>query len=486
MPVPVHPTAAVGGRRLRRLLAATILLCSAAQAEPALRLKWAVELAGPAEATPAEAAVDGPVRLRPLSLRQALERAGNGTPALAQGAAAIDKAEAGLLGAVGAFLPTADLSAQLAHYGNENQQATLIGSSVVQSETAFYGSYAALSASLNLYAGGRSQAGYRAAQAELGAARADYENLRVGQMNQALEQYVALAKADQEYRSLRQRERLHAAQVEFIARAHQEGRASRLDLGAARLQHGERQQQVYRQLANLEGRAGQLAVGLGMELAGDERLSAPDSLPAPPELPAGWPDTAGHPALLAAELRLETARNKVAGARGGFLPKVDLVGSYSWVGRDSASAGAAIEAIQANSYTVGLTVQQRLAPFTGESAALQAAQAELRAAEARLQEVRLGLANAQRQALAAVAQAQATLAIASQAEQDADEALFLQQARLRHGRGDQGALLEAREQAAQRRLERQFQDLNHRLTGWAAYALLDPQGYPDRLLGSLP
>lgn len=472
---------------MRRLLAAAALLCATAvQAGPALRLKMATELAGPAAQRPAEAAPDDPVRLRPLALRQALERAGNGTPALRQGAAAVDKAAAGVLGAAGAFLPTVDLSAQLARYGNENQQATLIGSSVVQSETAFYGSYAALSANLNLYAGGRSQAGYQAAQAELGAAREDYENLRVGQLTQALEQYAALAKADEEYRSLRLREHLYAAQVEYVASAHQQGRASRLDLGDARLQHGERRRQVYQQLANLEGRAGQLAVGLGMELAGDERLSAPDMLPAPPELPAAGPDAADHPALRAAELRLETARNKVAGARGSFLPKVDLVGNYNWVGRDNASAGAAVEAIQANSYTIGLTVQQRLAPFTGESAALQAAQAEMRAAEAHLQEVRLGLGNAKRQALAAVAQAQAALAITRQAEQDADEALFLQQARLRHGRGDERSLLEARENAAQRRLERLFQELNYRLTGWAAYAILDPRRYPDRLLGSLP
>ncbi|MDD5363963.1 MAG: TolC family protein [Gallionellaceae bacterium] len=418
-------------------------------------------------------------------MQQALERAAAHSPALLRGMESVNKAKAGVLGATNAFLPQVDLSAQLARYGNKGRQATLIGSSVVQSEAAFYGSYAALSASLNLYSGGRSRAGYLAANSELDAAREDYGDLQVRQFAQLLEGYAALIKAQEEYRSLHAQERLYVAQEKIANSAYRQGRASRLEVSNARLLSGKWRLQVLQQLTSLEGRAGQLAVSLGMELPAGERLMASDILPEAPELPEDMTMeqvALDHPALRAAELRLEAARNKVHAARGMFLPKVDLVGSYNWVGQDDSSASDAIGATRANSYSVGLTLQQHLAPFAGENAALQTAQAELREAEAQSQEVRLGLGNAKRQALAELAQARAALALASQAEEDANEVVFLQQARLRHGRGDERALIEAQANLSQRQLERFFQDTNLRLLGWAAYAILDPRRYAGTLL----
>lgn len=430
----------------------------------------------------------GPTRRRPLSLHEALERTLVDSPAMLRGSATVDKAKAELLGAGGAFLPRVDLTAQLARYGNQGKQATLVGNSVVESETAFYGSYAALSASLNLYSGGRNLASYQAANSGLEAAREDQENLRLRLFTRTIEDYAALAKAQEEHASLRHQERLHAALVDTIESAYRRGMASRLDLSDVRLQLAERQQRTLQQTATLQARAGQLAVNLGLEVATGERLAAIGAIPEPPHLPADQvaldedPAIAAHPALHAAQLRLEAAQNKVRAARGNYLPRLDLVGNYNWVGQDGAGPGSALGAIQPHSYTVGLAVQQRLAPFTGEDAALQAAQAELREAAAQYSEIRLGLWNAKRQALTEVAQARAALDIARTAERDAEEAQLLQQARLRHGRGSETDLTEAQVNAAQRRLERVFRETNYRLIGWAAFALLNPRSYVETLL----
>lgn len=439
-------------------------------------------LLAPPVAPPAD-----PLRARPLTLLQALERAATEAPGLARGTEAVAKAEAGVLGAGNAFLPQLDLAAQVARYGNMEKQATLIGSSVVESEAAFYGSYASLSASLNLYAGGRNRAGYRAASAELDAARADLENLRTRQLTQAMEAYTALVKAQEEYRSLRQQKHLYDTLAQFVAAAYRRGRASRLDVNEARSQSGKQTQLALQQWTALESRSGQLAVDLGLEVAADERLTAPEMLPEPPALAdaAAEPAVVDHPALRAAESRVEAARRKVEAARARYLPTVDLVGTYNWVGRDDRSLATALDAVRANSYTVGLTVQQSLTPLTQRNATLQVAQAELRAAEAQLLETRLGLRNANRLALAEVAQARASLDLARQAEQDAAQDVVLQSARLRHGRGDERALVEARANLSRRRLERFFQDNNYRLTGWTAFALLDPRRYAETLLASV-
>ncbi|TCJ16317.1 TolC family protein [Parasulfuritortus cantonensis] len=465
---------------------------------PALLLRFDLALAGQALVTPwldsarapaTEADLPGGLRPRPLTLRQALDQAMADAPALARGLAAVDKAEAGLTGAGNAFLPQLDLQAQLARYGNPGKQATLIGSTVVQGEAAFYSSYAALSASLNLYAGGRNRAGYLAAHAEFDAAREDLEDLRIRQLTRVLEGYTALVKAQESYRNQREAEARYARRTELVAAAQRLGEASRLDLGAARQELGKQRQLSLQQAAELEAQAGQLAVGLGAELPAGVRLQALDMIPEPPALPdpsAFDPDAAlaDHPALRAGRLRVEAARNKVDAARALSRPRLDLVGSYNWVGRDANSAGGAIDATQANSYTVGLALQQSLAPLVQKNTALQAAQAELRDAEAQLRETRLGLWNAQRQALAEVARGRAALAIAREAEADATEALTLQLARQRHGRGSERELIDARGNAAARQLERLFQDCNYRLTAWAAFAVLDPRRYAATLLAN--
>ncbi|UCV13842.1 TolC family protein [Quatrionicoccus australiensis] len=459
----------------------------------------AISLAGSTE-TSASKAEDGHipgaasrplVQERALNLYQALEHTAFSSPVLERGIGTVDKAKAARAGASGAFLPQFDLSMQFSRYVNEGKQATLIGSTVVQSESAFYGTYAALSSSLNLYSGGRQEAGYRAADSELKAAHEDYENLKVKQFSKVLEDYAALLKAQEEYRSLLYLEELYVSLEEATQKAYQRGIASRLDIGNARLQSGKRHQQALQQLTTLESKAGQLAVSIGLELPEKERLQAADSLPPPPALPEikATPSTdetlAEHPALRAAQQRVEAARNKISAARGMFLPKVDLVGNYNWSGRDNASASNAVDATKANSYSFGLLVQQHLPPFTGETTALQTAQAELREAEAQLKETRLGLLNAKKQALAEFAQARRSLDIARQAEKEADEALMLHRARRQHGRSDEQTYTEAQANAVQRRLERFFQETNYRLIGWAAQALLSPRHYLEILRNKL-
>lgn len=425
-----------------------------------------------------------PGQTHPLTLAETLARIGRESPRLRSGAEAVHKAEAARLGAGAAFLPELDLSLQAVHYSNlAADNISLVGSSVVEAQGDFYTSYASLSAQLNLYAGGRDMAGYRAAGAELAAARADLEHLQANEFLQALAEYASLRKVERAIASgweslLLQEER------EALTRAgYQEGDFALTDVGRVRMDLAGLQSRVMQREGELRRVSSRLAGSLGLELAPGERLKAVNDLPAPPTLNEEVVRVAvlRHPALAAARARVEVAREGVSAARSGFLPKISLVANYNWLGQAGESLPQALRATRANDFTVGVVVQQRLGTFVRETAALKQARATLREAEAQQRALRLKLQELARQAISNLEIARAETDLARQVEEEAQRLWRLQRAQVRYGHSDAREEKVMAVELAERTLERMERETDYRLAAWTAYAAIEPERFVQEL-----
>jgi outer membrane protein TolC len=426
----------------------------------------------------------GADRGRPLTLAEALDRLSGDSPRLASGAEGVRKAEAGRLGAAANFLPEVDLSLQAVRYSNlAADNLSLVGSSVVETQGDFYTSYASVSAQLNLFAGGRDLAGYRAATAELEAARAEFDQLRVTETLQALVDYAALRKVQRALASGREGLLLHEEREALTHTGYQEGSLALTDVGRVRMDLAGLQARLAQRQGELQRVTSRLAGSLGLELAPDDRLEAVSDLPPPPTLDAERVRQVvqRNPALVAARARVAAAREAVRAARGSFLPRVSVVASYSWLGQDGESLPQALEATRSNDFTVGLVVQQRLGAFVRETAAFQEAQAALREAEARQRSLQLKLQGLVRESLGNLETAQVEADLARQVEEEAQRLWRLQRAQVRYGHSDAREEKVMAAELAERTLERLARETDYRLAAWTAYAALEPERFVQEL-----
>lgn len=421
---------------------------------------------------------------RPLTLAEALDRLSGDSPRLAAGAEGVRKAEAGRLGAAANFLPEVDLSLQAVRYSSlAADNLSLVGSSVVEAQGDFYTNYASVSARLNLFAGGRDLAGYRAATAELEAARAEFDQLRVTETLQALGDYAALRKVQRAIASGQEGLLLHEEREALTRTGYQEGSLALTDVGRVRMDLAGLQARLAQRQGELKRVTSRLAGSLGLELAPGDRLQAVSDLPAPPALYEEVVRVAvqRHPALAAARARVEVAREGVSAARSGFLPKVSLVANYNWLGQDGESLPGALRATRANDFTVGVVVQQRLGTFVRETAALKQARAALREAEAQQRALQFKLQELARQAVGNLQIARAEADLARQVEEEAHRLWRLQRAQVRYGHSDAREEKVMAAELAERTLERLARETDYRLAAWTAYAALAPEHFVQEL-----
>lgn len=433
---------------------------------------------------PLRMARGAPGQAHPLTLAETLARIRRESPRLRSGAEAVHKAEAARLGAGATFLPELDLSLQAVHYSNLSaDNISLVGSTVVEAQGDFYTSYASLSAQLNLYAGGRDVAGYRAAGAELAAARADLEHLRANEFLQALAEYAALRKVQRATASAWESLLLQEEREALTRTGYQEGNFALMDVGRVRMDLAGFQSRVMQREGELVRVSSRLAGSLGMDLAPGERLEAVSDLPAPPVLDEELVRVAvqHHPALAAARARVEVAREGVSAARSGFLPKVSLVANYNWLGQDGGSLPQALRATRANDFTVGVVVQQRLGTFVRETAALKQARAALREAEAQQRALRFELQELAREAVGNLETARTEADLARQVEEEAHRLWRLQRAQVRYGHSDAREEKVMAAELAERTLERLARETDYRLAAWTAYAALAPERFVNEL-----
>jgi outer membrane protein TolC len=272
-----------------------------------------------------------------VTLEEAVGRALAVNPAVVRGSGTVNAARAAERSAVGGFLPRLNLGTDATL--SSSQRFNAATSSPVQGTTTSYA--AGLSASMDLYTGGRQSAELRSARAETDAAEASLVAERFA---------VILATKQAFYEALRATELVGVAEAR-VQRA-EEGltaAARQLGVGAATLSDRLRArfELTDARMSLLEAESGRrtaaLALGRVVGVDGPVRAAPPASLePRPLALTdADLVERAVRdaPPVREAEARLHSGEANVRASRAQYFPTLSLSGGYDWFNQDLALDG---------------------------------------------------------------------------------------------------------------------------------------------------
>lgn len=258
---------------------------------------------------------------REEAVRLALER----SPAAIGARGATRVAEAGVLEARGAWLPSLSAGSSYSNSSNERfDQAT--GQLVSESYSA------QLDAGYDIFTGGRRIADWQSAGAALRAAEARERGQRYTTILETTMTFYQAAAAEELLTAARQRLERATRQLEFAETRRLVGTATRSDALRAELEKADAELAVLDAEAQL--RTTRLALGRQVGRQGAVRPATgalpedPPALPAVEELVARAEENA--PEAVAARAELDRAASDKRGAWGQFVPALRLTGGYDW------------------------------------------------------------------------------------------------------------------------------------------------------------
>lgn len=262
---------------------------------------------------------------RTVTLDEAVRLAVQNDPAAVAAAAALESAEAGLLQARGAWLPSISLNSS---YGNSSNQRFDQSTGQLVSE-----SYTAqANGSIVLFSGGRRIAQQRAASAGVTAADAQYRAQYFQTVLQTTQAYYEAAAAADIVRVAEQRLERARQQLEFAKTRLEVGTATASDVLRAELELGNAELA----LVDAEAQLRTAALRLGRRVG-----SAAEVYPvaeALPERAPRLPDseelvrraTTSSPSVVAAQATLRSRSAEKLAGYTPFIPTVQLSGGYDW------------------------------------------------------------------------------------------------------------------------------------------------------------
>ncbi len=346
------------------------------------------------------------VQAEPLTFREALTNATEMNPKLIIVRQELEKARAAILASKTPFLPSANLSLQGERFVDKNvgnNNVVVVGSNVVGGRGSAYSNYASAGVNMNLYNGGKDTAAYEGAQAGERASAADLADQADETLSAVITSYADLMKAQSslEYsrRSLELLKKIEARAVQRLAQKTD----TRMTVNEARRNIENVQRDSLKACQDLIEQSGRLAQAMGRRLQPGRVFRLTEPVPDAPVVV--WRDDTvdrivqHDPAVQAAAERLTAARQKLKQARAGYYPTVTLAGRYDWLGSRPDSYDEAFEQTRANSYRLGLALQQSLFPFTSVNAAVDTAQAEIIQAEAKYRQAILDVETRLRNAI---------------------------------------------------------------------------------------
>ncbi len=416
-----------------------------------------------------------------MTLQQVLKQVASSTPAMLKQREIALQAESQKNQARGAFLPQLDLSLQTLRSQNySGSGSTIIGGSVVDASESFYNSYAALSAELSLFSGGQHQAGLRAAASELAASEAELEAVLTNEYLQALKLYVDLASAELSTQASKHRAALFKKRLSLAQKGFAEGRLAKTAVQAAESDWLDTQSEILENQTHRQHISARLLRHLGIRQAiGSNLHTDAGTIPAPPVMHLVEPQAhiTEHPSLKAAKNRIDSAHRKLESSRGAILPKISLVANYSFIGVDSQNAMDAIDDMGRDNFTIGLSLNQTLGPFTSERANIDSSRSALRLAQLRYDELQHELLDLAQEALSDLRSNRQELEIIKKSEASAREAMELHRAKARHGFGSNMEAVKLEAEWVRRVAQQKRQELAVRMSGWAVLATVLPQQF---------
>jgi len=424
-----------------------------------------------------------------LSLAEAVAVAMAQHPQLLIAQLELQKATNQVLSAMTPFLPSASMSMQGERFVSENPngRTTSVGSTVVGGQQSQYSSYASLNANWNLYNGGRDIAGYRSAQAGVQASENDLVRQTNETLSTVLTAYNELFKAQTALLHQVETANLLRGVLQRSEKRYAEGVDDQIALSQQQITFAKSEQGLFQVCQAVFDKSAVLARSLGLRLPAGHvfRLDAPIPEVERMELDDGGLEAIvqDDPGVKAAKERVTMAQHKLEQSRAGFYPTVAMTGRYDWLGQDPASAGAALNSTSANSYRVGVVLQQPLGPFTSEYAAVETAHADLLKADALYRQALIDAETKLRTVLNAKTQTELS-AKSSQLQTAQTRLTFQQTSRLfKDGYADLDAVSKAQVNLSkeQEALDELLSDA--KLAAWNAYLVLRPDDFAAALLG---
>lgn len=398
------------------------------------------------------------------------------------------EAQAESLDAFGQFLPHLNFQTQTQLYGNQTNapSVSLIGSTIVVTQGNNYSSYLSVMASLNLFEGGQGIENLAASRQGVTAGREQVSERRMRTALNVLVGYEGLQSLQWQLRALNRSLAFMRQDLALTEQRVREGNQSRIDLNQMRSQVANLESQRQGTERRLTKAQTNLALLLGKNGAFDlVRSGVHNSIPTPPEFDAAAvADEAVEnlPSVQVARSALRKARDHVDAVRGSFLPSVNLQAGYNWIGTSSHGFGRAIGGTAPSNYTVGISITQTLAPFTGHLAKLDTAEAQSEAALIRyqraLQEGRQQLRVNREELRAGAARLAALTSIYAHARQNQKlmEDLYV------HGRISKTEVHAAQIKTMNARDACHDAQAQLQVARWMLYAMADPQHLADSLL----
>jgi outer membrane protein len=360
-----------------------------------------------------------------MTLDEAIDAALKANPAMAQSAGAVTSAEASQKAARGAFLPSLSVSTSSSFSGSQRYGGSDVASGGLGNNQS-YG--AGVSASYDLYTGGRRTATLRQTQAQTSAAQA-------GLVAQQFD--VRLATKQQFFDVLRRQEQVTVSQAQ-VTRAQQE-----LDAASTRVRVGSAtaSDQLRAQLALNQARQALLAAQsdekvarytLGRAVGANgpvgARAQAEDTQVTQVQLDnlAAYVQSQS-PALLAAQANAKATEAGVRVAKSQYQPSLQLTTGYNWDNQEFSVASGQ------TGWRVGIGLSYPLFDGYSRQAQVQKAQVQADVAHAELADAQRAATQLFQQAATTLDQARQRIALAEEGVSVAERDLAVQEQRYRIG-----------------------------------------------------
>lgn len=364
---------------------------------------------------------------RAVTLEQALQAAHESNPQVVRATGTISTAQAAERSARGAYLPSLSVNAGSSLAGSNTIGTPAAGTALGGTSDAYN---AGLSASWDVYTGGRRGAERTAAQAETRAAeasltaqrasvtleveRAFYEVLRTEDL--AAVAQARIQRAEEGVTAAQQRLQLGSATRSDLLRAQLELNTARGDLLQARTERDAAQLSLGRLTGADEGVTATRGAESQMDAITDAEATA---------LIAAIEGEA--PAVLAARAQTESAAAGLDAARSQYLPSVSVTSGYNWRNQDPAFDQST------TNWSIGVGVSYPLFNGYQREESVVRARAQQTAAQATLADAVRGVRTDAARALGQLRLAQERITLAEQAAATAQEDLRVQRERYRLG-----------------------------------------------------
>ncbi|HEX6037238.1 TolC family protein [Longimicrobium sp.] len=401
------------------IVAAALMIAPAAAAQTTPQ--------GAASAQTQTASVPETQPARAVTLRQAVQMAHESNPSVVSATGAITTAQAAERSARGAYLPSLSVNAGTSLAGTSTIGTPAAGTALGGTSDAYS---AGLSASWDVYTGGRRGAERDAAQAETRASQADLTAQRASVSLDVERAFYEVLRTEDlaavaQSRIQRAEEGVTAAQQRL-----QLGSATRSDLLRAQLELNTARGDLLQ--ARTERDAAQLALGrlVGADDAvtaarGDEsRVDAVSDAEASALLASIQSEA---PAVIAARAATESASAGVDAARSQYLPSVSVSTGYNWQNSDPV-----FDQSRTN-WSVGIGVSYPIFNGYQREESVVRARAQQTTSQAQLADAVRGVRTDAARALGQLRLAQERIALAEQALTTAQEDLRVQRERYRLG-----------------------------------------------------